>query len=184
MSEMLMLEKRELFKSTLEPVFDMMKYTVEAISEDYHEKLSTYKAQYNGVHLHLPNESVQVLDEYINNVGEIVDNITEDDLDDLDDVDFIFCDEKSLHDMLVGLRNHHGQLTKSIEVLHDEITSLRDKSVLENQLKLDSDISIFLIEMRIATSFILSKLKKLDTLLVAAEFSYEKNKFIVYRWQN
>lgn len=181
MSEMLMLEKREMFKSTLEPVFDMMRYTVGAISENYHEKLSTYKVQYNGVHLHLPNKTVQVLDEYINNVGKVVDSITE---DDLNNVDFIFCDEKSLHDMLVGLRNYHGQLVKSVEKLHDEITSLRDKSVLENQLKLDSDISFFLIEMRITTSFILSKLKKLDTLLVAAEFSYEQNKFIVYRWQN
>ena len=156
----------------------MMKYTVGAISEDYHEKLSTYKAQYNGVHLHLPNKTVQVLDDYINDVGKVVDNITE---DDLDNVDFIFRDEKSLHDTLVRLRDYHGQLTKSVEKLHDEITSLRDKSVLENQLKLDSDISFFLIEMRITTSFILSKLKKLNTLLVAVEFSYEQNKFIVYR---
>lgn len=181
MTELLTLEKKELFKSTLEPVFDMMKYTVGAISEDYHEKLSTYKAQYNGVHLHLPNKTVQVLDEHINDVGGVVGDITE---DDLDDIDFIFRDEKTLHDMLVGLRNYHGQLTKSVEKLHDVITSLRDKSVLENQLKLDSDISFFLIEMRITTSFILSKLKKLNTLLVAVEFSYEQNKFIVYRWQN
>lgn len=179
MGELLMLEKRELFKSTLESVFDMMRYTVGEISENYHEKLSTYKAQYNGVHLHLPNKTIQVLDEYISDVGEVVDNITE---DDLDNVDFIFRDEKSLHDTLVRLRDYHGQLTKSVEKLHDEITSLRDKSVLGNQLKLDSDISFFLIEMRITTSFILSKLKKLDTLLVAAEFSYEQNKFIVYRW--
>ena len=181
MSELLMLEKRELFKSTLEPVFDMMKYTVGAISENYHEKLSTYKAQYNGVYLHLPNKTVQVLDEYINDIGKVVDNITE---DDLDNTDFIFRDEKTLHDMLVGLRNYHGQLTKSVEVLHDEITSLRNKGVLENRLKLDSDISFLLIEMRVATSFILSKLKKLDTLLVAVERSYEQNKSEVYRWQN
>lgn len=181
MSELLMLEKRELFKSTLEPIFDMMKRTVGVISYSYHEDLSAYKKKYNGAHLHLPNKTVQVLDEYINNVGKVVDNITK---DDLDNVDFIFRDEKTLHDVLVSLRNYHGQLTKLVEVLHDEITSLRDKSVLENQLKLDSDISFFLIEMRITTSFILSKLKKLDTLLVAAEFSYEQNKFIIYRWQN
>lgn len=179
MSELLMLEKRELFKSTLESIFDMMKRTVRVISYSYHEDLSVYKEKHNGVHLHLPNKTVQVLDEYINNVGKVVDNITE---DDLDNIDFIFRDEKTLNDMLVGLRNYHGQLVKSVEVLHDEITSLRDKSVLENQLKLDSDISFFLIEMRITTSFILSKLKKLDTLLVAVEFSYEQNKFIIYRW--
>lgn len=181
MSELLMLQKRELFKSTLEPVLDMMKYTVGAISEDYHEKLSTYKVQYNGVYLHLPNKTIHMLDECIGDVGEVVDNITE---DDLDNVDFIFRDEKSLHDTLVRLRDYHGQLTKSVEKLHDEITSLRDKSVLENQLKLDSDISFFLIEMRITTSFILSNLKKLDILLAVAEFSYEQNKFIIYRWQD
>lgn len=181
MSELLMLEKRELFKSTLEPVFDMMKCIVGAMSESYHEDLSTYKEKYNGVHLHLPNKTIHMLDEYINDVGNVVDIITE---DDLDNVDFIFRDEKNLHDTLVRLRDCHGQLTKSVEKLHDEITSLQDKSVLENQLKLDSDISFFLIEMRITTSFILSKLKKLDTLLVAAEFSYEKNKFIIYRWQD
>lgn len=180
MSELLMLEKRELFKSTLEPVFDMMRYIVGAMSESYHEDLSTYKEKYNRVHLHLPNKTIHMLDECIGDVDKVVDNITE---DDLDNVDFIFRDEKNLHDTLVRLRDYYGQLFESVEVLNDEVTLLREEIVLENQLKIDNDISYCLFKMKMTTDFILSRLEKLYTLLVVAELSYEQNKFIVYRWQ-
>lgn len=187
MSEMLMLEKREIFKSTLEPMFDCLYVLMEEIHNDIYDEIDDEYSDFDKTFKYIKPSFIPSTASDIENRVEEMKHVSDYTFNNyLKDVDFIFSDEKNLHDMLMFLRyDYFRNIAKNIYMLSDTVDYLiKINTPIDEHVHLDKVMLSHLNNARYYLDNFIRILSSFNLVLSLIEESHELNKSEVYRWQN
>lgn len=179
MSELLMLEKRELFKSTLEPMFVL----IDDLIRDLYNKV--YDEEFNKTFDYIkPKRIAEISLEMSSNINGIKNAANDVSGNDLKDIDSIFSDEVQVYRTFCYLHEYMSKINKNTNNLLKILTRLAEMNTWDKNIGLDIQMMRCMLSVKTELESILNILIQLGALSATTLESYEINKSEIFRWQD